>query len=575
MFRSSTSLIALILFAAPALAADIDADSLVSAATVYPQGAQVTRVVKFSAGPGENRIIIDDLPLDFDPASLRVSGTGDAAFSIISVDHRVDRLLPVADAVDPVKQRIEGEIKALEGQIQSIENENQLLDADIEAAKTRQKFAEQLMKREPQNMVDDVERQRAGPETWVQIIGLLSDETGKALRAIALTEQKIDANNTRIDALNEDLSKKQDELYATTLPAPDRSIATVEMVADTAVEGTLEVTYQVWNAGWAPVYDLRLDQGDDAKLVLARHARVSQQTGEDWNDVALTLSTARPSGRLDTPELASIQASFYTPVEFDGVVGGAMTSATPAPTAEPQMMNEEQAKMLADDSDLRRERVDAEMVSAVAALQGQTVVYQLAATADVSGDGTVRQVSIDQRTINASLLARATPEFDTNAYLYATIVNTFSGPLLPGQASVFRDGTFVGQSMLPLIAEGKEVVLPFGVIDGLSVERHVLEKTDSDFGIIGTTNQRAERFEITVESVLTYALPVTIYDRVPFTESEDLQVLPYANPEPSVKDVNGKRGVQNWTFMLEAGAKKTIEFGYEIRWPGDTQMIVQ
>ncbi|MEO8531096.1 MAG: DUF4139 domain-containing protein, partial [Deltaproteobacteria bacterium] len=329
---------------------------------------------------------------------------------------------------------------------------------------------------------------------------------------------------------------------------------------------------QVWDAGWAPVYDLRLEQGADAKLVIARHARVSQQTGEDWSKVALTLSTARPSGRLDTPDLGAIQAMFYEPV----AMGGAADSlSAPVASAAPMEMNEAQAKMLGDEGDLRRERVDAETVSAVAALQGQTVVYTLAASADVSGDGTVRQLAIDTGTVNASLLARATPEFDTTAYLYATVVNTFSGPMLPGQVSVFRDGTFVGQTVLPMIAEGKEVVLPFGALDGLTVSRHVLEKTDSDFGIIGTTNQRAERFEIKVESVLTYALPVTIYDRVPFTENEDLQVLPYANPEPSVKDVDGKRGVQNWTFMMDPGAEKTIEFGYEIRWPGDAQMIVQ
>ncbi|MEO8531941.1 MAG: DUF4140 domain-containing protein, partial [Deltaproteobacteria bacterium] len=261
MLRNSVSVLTLLAFAAPAFAADINADSLVSAATVYPQGAQVTRTVSFTAEPGENRIIIDDLPLNFDPASLRVSGAGDAAFAIVSVDHRVDRLLPQPDAVDPAKTRIEGEIKALEAQIRSIDNENQLFQADIEAAKTRQRFAEQLMKREPQDMVNDVEHQRAGPETWVQVIGLLSDETGKALRAIAEAEQKIAANDMRIDDLNEALGKKNDELYATDLPAPERSIATVEVTSATAVQGTLEVTYQVWDAGWAPVYDLRLEQG--------------------------------------------------------------------------------------------------------------------------------------------------------------------------------------------------------------------------------------------------------------------------------------------------------------------------
>jgi uncharacterized protein (TIGR02231 family) len=211
----------------------------------------------------------------------------------------------------------------------------------------------------------------------------------------------------------------------------------------------------------------------------------------------------------------------------------------------------------------------------VAELQGQTVVYQLPVKADVSGDGTVRQLSIDSADIDVKLLARATPVLDTNAYLYATLTNGFSGPLLPGPTSVFRDGVYVGQGSMPFIAQGKEVVLPFGVLDGLTVKRNVLERTDGDSGILTTSNDRAERFELSVESVLTYAIPVTLYDRVPYTEQEDLEISVDYLPEPSVKDVDGKRGVINWTFMLEPGQKQVVEFGYELSWPEDKQLEIR
>jgi uncharacterized protein (TIGR02231 family) len=572
MFRSAFSVFALIV-AYPAFAADISATSEVSAATVYPQGAQVTRTVTFSMQAGENRIIIDDLPLDIDPSTLRVAGAGSAEFAIVSVDHRTAGLPPTPEAENAAKLRIEGEIEVLNGQIRKLELDNRLLQSDIAAANARLRFAEELMMRQPQPMVDDVEYTRAGPETWAQAIELVATQTATAQRKIAETQAKIDDNSRAMEKVYEQISIKEQELDVVNYPVVDRSVATVDVASDAAVEGTLTLTYQIWNAGWQPVYDLRLDQGASAKLSIERLARVTQMTGEDWTDVALTLSTARPSGRMDTPDLVAMGAFISDPVVYATDVAGAVAPAASAPVMEDMAreMNAVQEAMLGGGF----AEMDARTVEAVPQLQGQTVVYELPAKADVSGDGVVRQLTIDAADIDAKLLARATPVLDTNAYLYATLTNGFSGPLLPGPTSVFRDGVYVGQGAMPFIAQGKEVILPFGVLDGLTVKRNVLERTDGDSGILTTSNDRAERFELSIESVLTYAIPVTLYDRVPYSEQEDLEITVDYLPEPSVKDVDGKRGVINWTFMLEPGQKQVVEFGYDLSWPEDKHLEIR
>ena len=574
MIRTSISLLAA-LAVFPAFAADVTATSAVTAATVYPQGALVSRKVTFSVAAGDNRVIVSDLPMNFDAASLRVTGEGTGEFTILSVDHRIDRLPPAPDAENPARDALEAEIEALETRIRGIEKANDLLQADIDGEEARLKFADTLIKREPQRMVDEVDATRADPATWITVIGLLADETGKAKRAIVEAEAKIDDNSRLIDELYQEISEKQQAIAALELPPTDKSIATIELASDQPIEGELTISYQVWNAGWQPVYDLRLDQGEAAKLSIERQARVSQTTGEDWTDVALTLSTARPSGRVDAPELYPMGAYIYDPnVAYpQEEAAGAAYDSVASPLAEPapMVMNEAQAELIGG---LERE-ARATTASALVDLQGQTVVFRIAGPADVSGDGTVRQLGVDQAEFDVKLLARSAPEFDTNAYLYATLVNGFSGPLLPGRTSIFRDGTFVGQGSLPLIPAGKEVVLPFGVLDGITVKRSVLERTTGDFGVIGTTNQRIERFELSAESVLTYAIPLTIYERIPYSENEDLEVLPSSSIEPSVVDVDGKRGVRNWTFVLEPGATKVIETGWELRWPGGMEMQLQ
>ena len=71
--------------------------------------------------------------------------------------------------------------------------------------------------------------------------------------------------------------------------------------------------YVVPGAGWRPAYDTR---GDVAKkeIELTYFGMVIQQTGEPWEDVELSLSTARPSLGASMPE---IQPVFLSPAAFN------------------------------------------------------------------------------------------------------------------------------------------------------------------------------------------------------------------------------------------------------------------
>ncbi|PYT14558.1 MAG: hypothetical protein DMF51_08300 [Acidobacteria bacterium] len=69
---------------------------------------------------------------------------------------------------------------------------------------------------------------------------------------------------------------------------------------------TLRVSYLAGNAAWHPLYDVRLDPVTE-KVSLSWQAQVSQTTGEDWKDVAVTLATTQPSAGIDLPVLASLE----------------------------------------------------------------------------------------------------------------------------------------------------------------------------------------------------------------------------------------------------------------------------
>ena len=568
MTRLPTATAILLLSSLPAFADLIEADSTITGATVFPQGASVVRTLDFSAQAGQHSIVIDDLPMQFDPSTLRVTGSGDVAFRIVSVDHRITRLPPQDPMLSPEYRAISDEIDALQDQVEDVMFERRQIMTRIEVADGRLRMVEALMTREPQDMVDDVDR-GGDPADWAATIEVLAQQMDIALMARLAAQEDMRPLDAQIDALREEIADKQRELLAVQLPVLERSVATVEIAADAPVSGSLDLTYRVHQAGWEPVYDLRLEQGADAVLDVERHARIWQATGEAWQDVAVTLSTARPSGRMSAPELGEQVA-----VLWSGQTIGLVDDRVQTRVEQALEVEEQWAPAWTTELDVAEPPVIAGMVGAQIETRGQTVIFDLPTLTDVDGDGTVRQAAIDNDRLTVVPSARSAPRLDPHAYLYAGLENTFDGPILPGRASVYVDGAFVGEADLPMVAAGAEVTLPFGVIDGITMSSDVVDRESGDYGLLSTTNTRLEAYRLNAVSVLPYAIELTIYDRAPVSEDEDLEIEVSSDIAPTVQDVDGNRGVVAWTFDLAAGEARAIEFGYEMWWPGDEQLIL-
>ncbi|SEW16712.1 conserved hypothetical protein [Cognatiyoonia koreensis] len=547
----------------PAFAAVIESDSTIDAATVFPEGATITRKAEFSADAGKHQIIIDDLPMYFDATSLRVTGEGTAAFRIVSVDHRIRRLPPRKEFDTDAYKALEAEREALEDRREDLMFDIQAVDLKIAVAEGRLKMVENLMEREPQRLVNVAAYTPRDATDWGQTIGVLAEQMDIALTAKLLAEREKQDLFDNIADLDEDIDKLEQRMLATRLPAQEKSVATIEIVADTAIEGTLNLEYRTDAAGWQPIYDLRLTQGEEATLNIERHARIHQHTGEAWDDVTLTLSTARPSLRMDAPMFASQIARLWNPkVEErmrDSIAGEAdvnVQGVMPLRTAQAPM----------------RSLTEATPEPVRFETRGRTLIFKITEPADIDGDGTTRQLLIDASRTTVDVSARATPRLDPSAYLYATLDNTFNGPILPGAASTYVDGAFIGQSYLPFTAQDAELTLPFGALDGVTISSEIKDRETGDYGILSTTNTQVEAFEFVATSVLPYDVPLTIYDRAPVSEDEDLVVDITAAPRPTTENAEGVRGLAAWTFDMKANSETVITFGYELSWPGEQEL---
>ncbi len=268
------------LAAMPAKAANIEATSAVDAVTVYPDGASVTRAVKFDLPAGDNTLVLKDFPLTLDTSSLRVEGEAGARLTIGAVDTRPPRAAP------PVN------LPELDKRIEALKDERGNLQGAIAAATARRKFAERFAQASPAGIGEKGEARPIAD--WRAAFAAVADEVATANTAIRDAQRKQRDIDREVARLESDRAIKP----------PNRLEVRIDLAAAAATSATLRVSYTVRAARWTPLYDVRLDTGTkDRKpaLELVRRAEITQTTGEDWSDVALSVSTVRSARRGSPP----------------------------------------------------------------------------------------------------------------------------------------------------------------------------------------------------------------------------------------------------------------------------------
>jgi uncharacterized protein (TIGR02231 family) len=525
----------------PAFAADLKAPSHVDAVTVYPSGAEVTRVTEAHLLAGETTLILEDLPGELDAQSIRVEGAGGAGLEIGSVDSKLIYLSTAAQ---------DAERKSLEKEIETLGDERQALDQTLSDADYQKRLLLSLA--DKQLVPSSDEKSKAVDAAQ---LGSLLDLVSAKLSVISKIIHEAQIRQRDIDKQVGELHNK----LAGIAPAQvARMQVAVHLTAPVESNGTFKVKYRVGNAGWAPFYDARLttpEKNQKSRLELVRRAEVMQSTGESWDNVALTLSTARPLGATSAPDLWEEEIQVYEPLaakmkkESDGQARNALKFNAPAASGT--------AEQISGLDDLAAP-APAEQKQAIVEMAGFQALYGIQGRVSVDNSGTSKKVRIATDGYDATLNALVVPKLDASAYLTAAFTIKGEAPMLPGTVNLYRDGVFMGQGALPLLSPDEEAKLGFGADDLIKVKRAEVKRKKSEEGLISTSNVEERAWDIVVKNLHAATIPVTVIDQLPFSAIE--------------KDLNKRRGVMAWRFDLESKAENTIKFGYKVSWPQNMQV---
>lgn len=538
----------------PALAADITANSHIDAVTVFPSGAEVIRVAETKLEAGEHTLIFEGLPGDLMAETIRVEGTSAGKVEIGSVDSKL--VYVPSTAVDARR-------KAFEADIQKLQDERTVLDQTISDAEYQKSLMQQLAS----GAFTRPSKEGEVKSFDAADLGQLLDLVGGKLQTLSKLVLDSRTRQREIDVKINDIGN---ELAQLAPPEQARMRVAVHLAAPSATGGTFRLRYRVSGAGWQPVYDARLTSPAANKLArieLVRRAAVVQSTTEIWDNVALTLSTARPIGATAAPEIMPQQIARFDEGRAQNY--NSKVDSLNAPLPESQAVGGEV-------SDAAKKEKDEEKVAQLQAqveVAGFQALYNIPGRVSVDNTGTAKNVRIDTSEIDAKLSAMAVPKIDPNAYLSAAFELSGETPLLPGITMLYRDGVFMGQGYLPMLSPGEEAKLGFGADDLIKVKRVEVKRQIGEEGIITSSNVDTRAYDISVKNLHDTMVPVTILDQTPYSEMEDIVVetLPGMTP-PTAKDFERKRGVNAWSFELQPKEIKVVKHGFKITWPKDMKV---
>lgn len=539
-------------------AAEIPSTSRIDAVTVFPSGAEVTRLARVRVPAGGHTLVFTDLPAAANPASIRVEGKASGPLQIGSVDSRRTFLSRAESEVSAAERR------QIETDIEKLNDEKAGLQASIQAAEAQKKLIANLAEL-PGRLPTTGNVQQ--PD-WSSLAQLIADRTAAAQKVILDTNIRIRDVDRRIA----DLQKR----LAPIAPAQEqRTEVKVFVNAGAALEADMVVRYQVGNAAWTPFYDARLTTGSRntaPKLQLVRRASIQQRTGEVWDNIALSLSTTRPTAGSQAPDLPPYLVDVIDPNQprpmaesvANAPARDAMLRSAPAAAPSPPVAVGAVAKQ------------EAKPINATIEAGAFQAIYSIGGRTTVPDTGEAKRVQIDQTDIDPTLTVRTVPKRDPKAYLYAKLATPRTTAILPGQVALFRDGTFVGNGRFPQLAPGEDHELGFGQDDNIRVRYTVTDEKRSESGVFSTTKTDAKSFRVAVKSLHERPIAVTVIDQQPVALNQEVKVEFTSKTAPTPKkELEDKRGLVAWDFTLTPDEERLLEFGHRISWPAAKQLTTR
>ncbi|BCL37041.1 mucoidy inhibitor MuiA family protein [Nostoc sp. MS1] len=523
--------------------------SQIVAVTVYNDKALVTRKGRVHLSGTERELVIASLPVTLETESVRVGGTGTVGVRLLGVN--CDRIY----TTEPVTERV----AHLSRQIQQLETEKRHLQAQVDALSLQARFIEGLREKTEEPFAQSLSRKNLGLSETLDFLNFLGSQYSEYAIASGECKSQQQELEKQIEALRNSL-----EILQT--PNPHESVSLIALIEATGEgEFELEASYMVNHASWTPLYDLRLHSTTQT-VNLNYLAEITQNTGEDWQDVALTLSTAKPGLGTIPPKLQPwyIDAPTLQVWRSQRRLGPSPSLPAISPTSVPPGVGNPTEEESQDSLIL------AETAKAEVSKEGSIVTFKINNGGNIPSDGTPHTITVFNDDYSCNFNYVAMPRLVSFAYLEANVKNSSGGvTLLPGEANIFRDDMFCGTTQLEHIAPGEKFTLNLGIDEGLKIERDLIER-QVDKKLIGNQRRTTYAYRLVITNLLNQESLLKLTEQLPVSRDEQIKVRMNGSKPPIQL---GEMGILEWILNIPPQGRQEVSYQFTVEHPPELTVI--
>lgn len=557
----------------------------ISEVTVYRGQALVTRQINVETPAGSRELIVTDLPHRIVPESLFAQADGKV--TILSVRYREGA----------VKEDTREEVKQLDAQIDEMKRHINHLDRDRQHISTIWKRYDPFWKVTVDTANSDLDRGLLQFEPIEKLTGYLEEKFNK------MHDDALDMEDNLVK-LRKDLElleRKKGDLVAGRSKTQREAVIFIDKKDKN--KAVLSLNYLVGGANWEPQYNLRAQQ-DKEQVTVEYNAIIHQASGEAWNSVALSLSTAQPTMVASPPILEPMRVSVAAgPGETLGQNIYRNISKTNKPQQEQYRdLSGQFSELQQNRRKVAREgkranfrlnelalgsqmmelkankdavRIMQKQAKKISRNEGVSVTYNLPGKLSMPSRSDQQLVTIAAFNAKSKFVMLASPLLTDYVYLQGEIVNDSDSILLPGPSSMYRNGEFVGKGQMELVTIGEKFTAGFGVDSQIQISREFKDKkVDTLWG------NRVEKYDyrIAISNYKNSKVKLRLLERIPYSEDEALEISEFQTNMSLSKDAEylrtqREKGLLRWDLTLEPNTKeqnaKVVTYRYTMKYDKD------
>ncbi|MEN8248795.1 MAG: mucoidy inhibitor MuiA family protein [Bacteroidota bacterium] len=572
-----------------------DIKSEIKRVTVFTQGAQVEREASIPIQKGQMILKLTGLSPYINKESIRVDGDG--SYTILTVQHQNDYL----NELNKSKE------------IESLRSKIEQLQSKIEDEEVWMKINKDKLDFLNSNKDLSSKGQTVNPETFKSLNSIYGSNIEKLNLDLLKRQRLINDYRKEINKLKNQLNSLNNRID---LPS-GTILITVESKLTKAAK--LKFNYLVDNAAWYPSFDIRF-LGVNKPLNVTYKGNIRQNTGIDWKDVNLVLSTAKTNVSANIPVLTPFYLQFYYPEiarTLKGRTPGVMLEEAEAPTAEAAISMRGISSIKSESNPLyvvdgvaksNISSLSPNEIESIKVLKGASATalygskgangvvvittksgedkssvpltitskmetsneYIIDAPQSIKSNNKTTTVSFRESNLDADFEYQSIPKLSENVFLIGKISDWHNAELIDGEVNVYLENSYVGKSHIDTEQFKDTLEVSFGIDNNISIKREKLtEFSENQF--IGSNRKETIAYKLTIRNNKPYAVTTRVIDQIPISTTKDIQV---ETLELSGGKLDTDTGKVVWDITLNPNENKELIIKYSVRYPKNKKVIV-